>query len=114
MNAKCFTVSTLILIVGSFTSIDKTIADQPHITYQEPQDEEAINVEDLPQAVHDALKAKEYAGWTIFKAYKVRNASNADGITKMAYYHLILEKGGETKSMFLNSDGKKYQPEVKG
>lgn len=115
MNVKCFTVSAAILLAGSFTSVDKTIADQPNIIYyQEPQDEEAINVEALPKAVSDALKGKEYAGWEVVKAYRINNASNADEITKKAYYHLVLEKDGKTKSMYLNSDGKNYQPEIKG
>lgn len=61
-----------------------------------------VAVADLPEAVHTALEADDYKGWTISKAYKVKKDD-------AKFYKLYLTQGDEEVKVKMLPNGELYR-----
>jgi hypothetical protein len=64
--------------------------------------ETEVAVADLPEAVQVALKAEDYQGWTVSKAYKVKK----DGAK---FYKVYLTQGDEKVKVKMHPNGELYR-----
>jgi hypothetical protein len=69
--------------------------------------EREVAVEDMPEAVQMALKADDYQGWTVAKAWHVQKEDKE-------YYVVKMKRGDEKTKLKFTPDGKlKVQKEDK-
>ena len=96
---KIIVMATALLSLGYFATaeVSRTSSTMSNIAMYDQSDKVKISVEELPQAVKDALTLN-YKEWQLGEVYKV------SGTTE--YYSIELKKGTETKTVNLDKDGK--------
>lgn len=63
------------------------------------QERVAVELDDLPEKVKNAMNSKSYVGWTITEAFLITNEDNSQ------YYELVVRKTDEQTRMKVDKDG---------
>jgi hypothetical protein len=108
---KKLIVSAFALTLISFASVQAQtgqnqatqteVAAQKQSTVKSDAKEEKVPVkpEDLPEGVKKIIKSDDFAGWTVKKAYLVKEGSSSQ------FYELEVAKGKENARVRLDKDG---------
>jgi hypothetical protein len=110
---KKLVVSALALTLISFASVQAQTANQTTATHAEHQeataqnaakadkeDKVAVKPEDLPEGIKKTIKSEEFSGWTVKKAFLVKEPG------KDQYYELQVANGKENARVKLDKDGR--------
>lgn len=108
---KKLIVSALAMTLISFASVQATAQTTESAqteTKQETttkttttskEDKVAVKPEDLPEGIKKTIKGEEFSGWTVKKAFLVKEGA------KTPYYELQVAKGSESARVRLDKDG---------
>ena len=63
------------------------------------QERVAVQLDDLPEKVKNAMNGKSYTGWTIIDAFLITNEDNSQ------YYELVVRKTDEQTRIKVDKEG---------
>jgi hypothetical protein len=99
MTKLLFTL--LFVCASAVTTFAQDTASQ-----QKNKDNQQISVSELPEIIRASLTREDYIGWAVGNAFKKQKGGKT-------IYMVELNKGGETKMVKFDADGKKINEKEK-
>jgi predicted YcjX-like family ATPase len=81
------------------TETEKETTTKTTTATKQKEDKVAVKPEDLPEGIKKTIKGDDFAGWTVKKAFLVKEGDNKQ------YYELQVAKGSESARVKLDKDG---------